>query len=131
MRKGHQIIEFVDFKSLETQAYNLQDYSCILVVPDNIEEDLIMHTAEHLLLRGCKDYHFEGKEAARWHYLFDLADIRLNGEETETVALTSTIESFHEIPEELCVCRMKVIVVADAGETMDMCQKLMEAYEEE
>lgn len=110
------------FNEIKGGNYNFKDFTVILVGNKKMDDMEISSYAEVLLNEGCRNFAFCGKYAEKWHYLFDLKGISLFGD-SDDVALTYTIDSIADIPDEFCICLDNVFIYAETSECMRKCHK--------
>ena len=86
-------IEVVDLRTGHITLRPNARTICYFIVENITERDKIKKTAMELLLSGCREFHFYGKQEPLWHLLFDEVDIMINPDSTtEDVALTAGYE---------------------------------------
>lgn len=115
-------IHFGLFREIESNNYNLMNFTVILVGDEETDAAEISAYADKLLEAGCTDFMFCGKHAEEWHTLFDLQSIAFFNN-TDDVAMTSTIGSIEEMPDEFCICHDNVFIYADTYESVQKCHK--------
>ena len=73
---------------------------CFLIVEHKHDLDFIRKQALSLIVAGCRNLSFYGKEQETWHFETDRADIQMYPD-SETVALTSGFDNLDEFVHEL------------------------------
>jgi len=110
------------FDEIESGNYNFKDFTVILVGNKKIDDEKMSLYADVLLKSGCENFGFCGKYAEEWHNLFDLRSLAFF-EDSDDVALTYTIDSITDMPDEFCICLDNVFIYADTYKFMRKCHK--------
>jgi len=73
-----------------------------MFVANTLDCEAIRKIAISLILSGCREFHFYGKQEALWHQIFDEVDIQINPNASdEDIALTMGYNAIDELLEEL------------------------------
>lgn len=79
---------------------------CFLIAAHQHDIEFIRKQALSLIVAGCRNLSFYGKEQDTWHFEADRADIQVYPD-METVALTSGFDVMHEL---ICAITVRPIV---------------------
>lgn len=75
---------------------------CYFMVEHISDEEFMDALAACLIKSGCREFVFWGEERNKWHFAFDLADIRLNPDfDDDTIAITSDCLAWQDLVEEI------------------------------
>ena len=75
---------------------------CYFMVEHTSDEAFMDALATRLIGSGCREYLFWGKERDKWHFAFDLADIRLDPNFTcDTIIMTSDSVTWENLVEDV------------------------------
>jgi hypothetical protein len=74
--------------------------TCFMIVEHIHDIDFIRKQVLSLIVAGCKNFIFYGRQESIWHLETDLADIKVHPDSDE-VALTSTCESLDDFIDEI------------------------------
>lgn len=102
---------FEDIDCRVSRPHNLKNTTVILINCAGVTEELIDTYAKIMLEAGGRSFVFHGPDAENWHYRFDLMDISLY-EDSEDVALTSTLDNLEELPDEFLISEENVLIYA-------------------
>lgn len=91
----------IDLMSGEISIHPEHAFSCFFIVQHMNDKLFIDQLGQRLLLAGCKDYTFYGEREPLWHLLFDEADILLNPDAEEDIAMTSGSSTLEDFADEL------------------------------
>ena len=68
----------------------------------NDDKEEIRKIAMDLILSGCREFHFFGRQEPLWHMIFDEVDMEINPNSTEgNVVLTTRYSALEKFQEEL------------------------------
>ena len=100
---------------------NLENYSVLFFLSEKADHKTIHDYGIKLLRDGCKDFGFCGEMQNDWHWLFDEADIELNGD-TEDVAMTWDFV-LEDLNDALCITKENVLILCNDIEHIRKCKK--------
>jgi len=75
---------------------------CYFIINTMNDREAIRKIAMSLILSGCREFHFYGKQEVLWHQIFDEVDIQINPNASDDdIALTMGYVTLDELLDEL------------------------------